>query len=300
MPCSTILTRLLFNSVVVMTVIMALTLPTKSLASSNAPSIAALDIRIVETLLAMNVAPIALTQSKTQTFSAAMLSDATDLGLLFQPNLELLSLLSPRQILMSPNLTQITDRLSGIATTVSLTPYDNEIGIAPWHRLTDFTRQLGKHIGEKNSADSLIRESEQHLQALKDRLPDNQPPLLIIRLMDHHHARVFGSNSMFQSALDQLELVNAWQGQNNHLGFTTVSLDALIDIDARLVILESPFANSPVREQFFAQGIWEHMRSLQRGDEIYLPANFIHFGALPSALSFADLLVEALDVRSEH
>ncbi|PCF94269.1 ABC transporter substrate-binding protein [Vreelandella nigrificans] len=300
MLCSTIPTRLLCNSVVVMAAIVALTLPIKSLASSNASSIAALDIRIVETLLAMNVTPIALTESKTQTFPATMLSDATELGLLFQPNLELLSLLSPRQILISPNLTQITDRLSGIATTVSLTPYDNEIRTAPWHRLTDFTRQLGKHIGEKSSAETLIRESEHHLQALKKRLPDNQPPLLIIRLMDHHHARVFGSNSMFQSALDQLELVNAWQGQSNQLGFTTVSLDALIDIDARLVVLESPFANSPVRGQFFAQGIWEHMRSLQRGDEIYLPANFIHFGALPSALSFADLLVEALDARSEH
>ncbi|PAU75302.1 ABC transporter substrate-binding protein [Halomonas salipaludis] len=300
MPCSTVSARLLFNGVVVVAIITALTLPAKSLASSNASSIAALDIRIVESLLAMNVVPKALTGSQTQNFSAAMLSDATELGLLFQPNLELLSLLSPRQILMSPNLTQITDKLSGIATTVSLTPYDNEIGIDPWHRLTDFTRQLGKYIGEKNSAENLVRESEHRLQILRDRLPSEQPPLLIIRLMDHNHARVFGSNSMFQGILEQLELTNAWKGQNNYLGFTTASLDALIDIDARLVILESPFANSPVREQFFAQGIWKHLRSLQRGDEIYLPANFIHFGALPSALSFADLLVEALDVSSDH
>ncbi|MGP9767008.1 ABC transporter substrate-binding protein [Halomonas sp. AOP13-D3-9] len=292
--------RLLFNSVVVMAIIAVLTLPIKSLASSNSSAIAALDIRIIETLVAMDIIPTSLTEPEAQSFSTPRLSGSTNLGIGFQPNLELLSQVSPQNILISPNLAQISARLSGISPLKSLTPYDNETRTDPWHQLTSFTRELGKYIDDERSAERLIRETEHHLHTLRDSLPRNQSPFLIIRLMDNRHARVFGSNSMFQSALEQLELTNAWQGESNHWGFTTVSINALIDIDARLVILESPYANSPVREQFSVRGTWQHMRSLRRGDEIYLPATFHHFGALPSALSFADLLVEALDVHSEH
>lgn len=300
MPGSTIPIRLLFNSVVAMVVIAVLTLPTKSLASSNAPSIAALDSRIVETLLAMGLSPAAFTDPGSQYFSLSSLSDSINLGLASQPNLELLSQISPQQIFISPNLAQISARLSGISSLTSLTPYSSATKTGAWHQLATFTQKLGKDIGDERSADRLIRETEHHLHTLRDSFPRNQPPLLIIRLMDHRHARVFGNGSMFQSALEQLELTNAWQGQSNHWGFTTVSIDALIDIDARLVVLESPYASSPVREQFSAQGAWQHLRSLQRGDEIYLPANFSHFGALPSARHFADLLVEALDKQNTH
>ena len=52
---------------------------------------------------------------------------------------------------------------------------------------------------------------------------------------------------------------------------------------------------SHLRAASCAQGIWGHVRSLQRGDEIYLPSTFSHFGALPSARHFAELLVEALE-----
>ncbi len=289
--------RLLFNSVVAVIIIAVLTLPTKSLASSNNSAIAALDIRIVETLVAMDIIPMYLTEPKAQYFSTSRLSGSLNLGIGFQPNLELLSQVSPQQILVSPNLAQISARLSGISSLTSLTPYNNETGTDPWHQLTSFTRELGKYIYDERSAERLIRETEQHLHALRESIPDNQPPLLIIRLMDNRHARVFGNSSMFQSALEQLELTNAWQGESNHWGFTTVSIDALIDIDARLVLLESPYANSPVREQFSTQGTWQHMRSLQRGDEIYLPATFHHFGALPSALVFSEALVEALEAQ---
>lgn len=295
-----VLNRVMLNRVVAMLIIAVLTLPTKSLASSNNSTIAALDIRIVETLVAMDIIPASLTDPEAHSFSDPRLSGATNLGIGFQPNLELLSQVSPQKILISPNLAQISAQLSSISPLKSLTPYGNEAGADSWQQLTSFTRELGTYIDAESSAERLIREAEQHLHALRESIPDNQPPLLIIRLMDNRHARVFGSNSMFQSALEQLELTNVWQGESNHWGFTTVSIDALIDIDARLVILESPYANSPVREQFSAQGTWRYMRSLRRGDELYLPAMFHHFGALPSTLSFADLLVEALDVRSEH
>ncbi|MFS8153012.1 ABC transporter substrate-binding protein [Vreelandella titanicae] len=298
MPGFTIALRLSFNSVAAMVVIAALTLPTKSLASSNAPTIAALDSRIVETLIAMELPPVAFTYPGSQYYlSNSSLSGSTNLGLASQPNLELLNQFSPQQILISPYLTQISAQLSSIAKVVSLTPYGSETSTGRWRQLTSFTRKLGKHIGDERASERLIHETKHRFQSLHDRIPRDQPPLLIISFIDHRHARVFGNNSMFQGALEQLELTNAWQGQNNHLGFTTASIDALIDIDARLIILESPYANSPVHEQFFAEGIWGYMRSLQRGDEIYLPATFSHFGALPSALVFSEALVEALEAQ---
>ena len=220
----TIPIRQLFNSVVaIMVVIVFIMLSTKSLAASNVQPIAALDSRIVETLIAMERPPVAFTYPGSQYYlSISSLSDSNDLGLASQPNLELLSQLSPQQILISPYLTQISAQLSSIAEIVSLTPYDSGKNKGRWRQLTSFTRKLGKHIGDERAADRLVHETKHRFQSLHDRIPRNQPPFLIITFIDHRHARVFGNNSMFQGALEQLELTNAWQGQNNYLGFSTI------------------------------------------------------------------------------
>ncbi len=258
------------------------------------PSIAALDSRIIETLLAMGITPVALIDPETQHFAPSQAAQAINLGMLMQPNLELLDQASPELILTSPSFMHAASRFP-TATVERLTPYSPDDEANSWQRMTRFTRNLGHLIGEDPRAEQLAQEAEADLCSLRARLSGQQtPPLLVVRLMDHHHARVFGQNSLFHGALEELGLTNAWQGPDNHWGMTLVTIDELMNIDARLVILESPYATSAIREQFTANGIWQHLPSIRRGDAIYLPATFSHFGALPSAYHFADILVEAL------
>lgn len=263
------------------------------------PSIASLDYRCTETLLSMGIVPSAVIDPETPYSTLEGAAQAINLGTIIQPNLELLDQVSPELVLTSPEFTHMAPRLSGIAKVKSLAPYSSESGASSWQRMVSFTREVGEAIGSTDLAEDMIKETESHFQSLRSRIAgDQMPPLLIVRLMDHKHARVFGSNSLFQGSLDELGLSNAWQGPESHFGITMVSIDFLVDINARLVVLESPYSSNPSREQFAVSGMWQHLSIIKRGDVIFLPSTFNHFGALPSALRFAESLVEALEEQA--
>ena len=288
----------LFRCTIIMIFAACLVLPTPCLAiaSRDLPSIASLDYRCTETLLSMGIVPSAVIDPETPYSTLEGAAQAINLGTIIQPNLELLDQVSPELVLTSPEFTHMAPRLSGIAKVKSLAPYSSESGASSWQRMVSFTREVGEAIGSTDLAEDMIKETESHFQSLRSRIAgDQMPPLLIVRLMDHKHARVFGSNSLFQGSLDELGLSNAWQGPESHFGITMVSIDFLVDINARLVVLESPYSSNPSREQFAVSGMWQHLSIIKRGDVIFLPSTFNHFGALPSALRFAESLVEALE-----
>lgn len=281
--------------IIIPTACLALSIPDLAIASRDIPSIGSLDYRCTETLLSMGIVPSAVIDPDTPYSTLEGAAQAINLGTIIQPNLELLDQVSPELVLTSPEFMHMVPRLSGIAKVKSLAPYSSESGASSWQRMISFTRRVGEAIGSTDLAEDMIKETESHFQSLRSRIAgDQMPPLLIVRLMDHKHARVFGSNSLFQGSLDQLGLSNAWQGPESHFGITMVSIDSLVDINSRLVILESPYATSSSREQFTVSGMWQHLPIIKRGDAIFLPATFNHFGALPSALGFAESLVNAL------
>lgn len=291
----------LFRCTIIMIFAACLVLPTPCLAiaSRDLPSIASLDYRCTETLLSMGIVPSAVIDPETPYSTLEGAAQAINLGTIIQPNLELLDQVSPELVLTSPEFTHMAPRLSGIAKVKSLAPYSSESGASSWQRMVSFTREVGEAIGSTDLAEDMIKETESHFQSLRSRIAgDQMPPLLIVRLMDHKHARVFGSNSLFQGSLDELGLSNAWQGPESHFGITMVSIDFLVDINARLVVLESPYSSNPSREQFAVSGMWQHLSIIKRGDVIFLPSTFNHFGALPSALRFAESLVEALEEQA--
>nr|WP_273190083.1 ABC transporter substrate-binding protein [Halomonas sp.] len=292
-----IVRMLLYRCMVIMipNACLALSIPDLAIASRDLPSIGSLDYRCTETLLSMGIVPSAVIDPDTPYSTLEGAVQAINLGTVIQPNLELLDQVSPELVMISPEFTHMAPRLSGIAKVKSLAPYSSESEANSWQRMITFTRGVGEAIGSRDLAEEMIKETESHFQLLRSRIAGDQlPPLLIVRLMDHKHARVFGNNSLFQVSLDQLGLSNAWQGPENHFGITMVSIDSLVDIDARLVILESPYSSNPSREQFAISGMWQHLPIIKRGDVIFLPATFNHFGALPSALGFAESLVNAL------
>ncbi|MDR5873371.1 ABC transporter substrate-binding protein [Vreelandella gomseomensis] len=298
MPRICIARIFLFRCMVTMILTACLALPTPGLAITprDFTSIASLDYRCTETLLSMGIVPSAVIDPDAPYSTLEGATQAINLGTIIQPNLELLDQVSPELVLISPEFTHMAPRLSGIAKVKSLAPYSPESEANSWQRMISFTRRVGEAIGSTALAEDMINETESHFQSLRSRIAADQiPPLLIVRLMDHKHARIFGNNSMFQGSLDQLGLSNAWQGSENHFGIKMVSIDSLVGISGRLVILESPYADNPNRQQFAVSGMWEYLPIAKRDDVIFLPTTFNHFGALPSALGFADALVEALE-----
>lgn len=265
--------------------------PESARAEATAP-IAVLDWTLAETLLALGVTPrgVAQIDAYHDWVGAPHMPDAvTDIGLRAQPNLELLAGLDLERILISPMFSALAPRLSHIAPVETMSIYLAEGDT--WSNLLATTRELARLTGRPAAAQELIDATREHLDQLRQRLPETSPPLLMVQFMDARHVRVFGDNSLYQVVLERLGLDNAWTGPTNRWGFSLVALEALAGIDAQLVVIE-PLPVG-VEAQLAESGLWHSLDAVRDGDVIRL-APVWSFGGLPSARRFADLLVTAL------
>lgn len=257
-----------------------------------AQAIATLDWTLAETLVGLDAAPRSVAQVSAYhgwVKEPALPGGVVDLGLRSQPNMELLAALAPERILISPMFSSLIPQLSRVAPVESLELYAP--GGDTWEQMRRLTLELGRLVERKEQAESLIRDTESHLDALGQTLPDDTPPLLVVQFMDARHVRVFGDNSLYQTVIERLGLRNAWTGPTNHWGFSLVGIEALIGIEARLVVVE-PYPVG-VEEQLAESGLWRHLPSVRDNDLITLPPAW-SFGALPSARHFAERLAAAL------
>ncbi|MBB3141509.1 iron-siderophore ABC transporter substrate-binding protein [Halomonas organivorans] len=271
----------------------ALALLCASPAMAAQPRLATLDWTVAETLVALGTPPAAVAQVDAYRawVKAPTLPDSvTDLGLRTQPNLELLASLAPSRILISPMFANLTPRLERIAPVDNLSLYSP--GRDTWTEMRELTRRVADIVERPEAATRLIETTESRLATLGERLDEGTPPLLVVQFMDARHVRVFGDNGLYQAVLDRLGITNAWSGTTNAWGFALVPIEALIGLDARLVVVE-PYP-AGVRTPLADSGLWQRLVAESRGAPLTL-APVWSFGALPSAQRFAELLVAALE-----
>ena len=258
-----------------------------------APRLATLDWTLAETLVALEAPPLAVAQVEAYhawVDKPALPATTIDLGLRSQPNLELLASLAPERILISPMFANLVPRLERIAPVESLALY--RPGRDTWTEMRELTRSLGDLVGRPEAAERLIDKTEARLETLRGRLDGVAPALVMVQFMDSRHVRVFGDNGLFQAVLDRLGLDNAWSGPTNAWGFSLVGIEALVGLEARLVVVE-PYP-AGVRDALTEGSLWGHLVEASEGAPIVLPPVW-SFGALPSAARFAELLVGALE-----
>lgn len=267
-----------------------------------------LDWTLAETLTGLGVRAIGVGQVETYRSwvdQPELPTGTRDLGLRTQPNLEQLARLAPDDILISPMLASLTPRLSSIAPVTSIPLYTPDTDT--WQTLVEATRQLGKMTHRESQAEQLIRASETYMAgvnaALHQQAAQNQQaqmPLLMVQFMDDRHVRVFGNNSLFQAVTERLGIANAWQGDTNAWGFATVSLEKLVTLKGRMVVVE-PLPPGG-REGLARNGLWQALPGVRENSgasaPLFLPPVW-SFGALPSASRFAHMLAERLLTRPD-
>lgn len=267
------------------------------LASSSAMAssgLVSIDWTLAETLVAIDASPhgVAQVDAYHDWVGEPHLSERVlDIGLRSQPNTELLAHLAPSHIFISPMFANLAPRLSRISQVDTFSLYTP--GHDTWEEAVTLTRALGEVTGRAAAAETLIEETAMRIETLRQQLPNDIAPLLIIQFMDDRHVRVFGENGLFQVVLDRLGLQNAWQGETNAWGFSLVGLEQLMELEAQLVVVE-PYPTG-VEEKLRRSSLWQHLPSVRDGTLVSLPPAW-SFGALPSASRFAKLLVDALHV----
>ncbi|WP_198666618.1 ABC transporter substrate-binding protein [Marinomonas shanghaiensis] len=255
--------------------------------------IAVIDWTQVETLLALGVQPVGAAQIADYNawVKAPEIPEGTvDLGLRTQPNLERLSELKPDQIFISPMFQSLTPQLSRIAPVNNITLYTkNNVS---WQALEAYTRTIAKDTHREDAAETLIQSARDTFVSLSTQRPVEVAPLLMVQFMDARHVRVFGNNSMYKVAADQIGLKSAWQGDTNSWGFALVSIDKLIDLKAQIVVIEPLPAG--VKQHLEQDAFWQYLVKQTGYPALTIPAVW-SFGAIPSTVRFATLLTSALN-----
>lgn len=260
--------------------------------NASANSIVAIDWTHAETLLALGVIPLGIAQK--QDYSAwvkepKIPSDVLDLGLRTQPNLELLAELAPTQIFISPMFSVLTPQLQKITKVTEIGLYKK--GDVNWQAMESMTRELAINIGVEKEAERFILQKRDEILKLKQQVPNDSPPVLIVQFMDANHLRVFGDNSLYKTAVNELGIESAWQGTTNQWGFSLAGINELVGIEAQIVVIEPlPIGTESALER---NQLWQFMIQQSSHPVLRMPAVW-SFGALPSTTRFAQLFVQSL------
>ena len=268
---------------------------------TQVPRIATVDWTIAETLLALGVTPLAVgdvSAYRAWVGEPLLPAEVVDIGLRAQPNRELLAELKPNRILISPLAAPLAPTLSRIAPVQSIALYDPQTDL--WQRLHEATLTIAALVNKTAEANVLLTDLNRDLEQMKQTLPAELPPLLVVQFIDERHVRVFGRHSLFEAVMQRLGLRNAWQGETNAWGFSVASLEQFLSIpEARLVVVD-PIPVG-VSERLQEPGLWQHLPLVQQAPVLHLPAVW-SFGGVLAARRFATLLSEALqkDARGDR
>lgn len=258
---------------------------------------AALDWALAETLIALGQPPsgvVAAADWAHFVVEPALPPKVADLGLQQELNFELLALLRPEIILISPFLAHLEPRLKRIAPTWNLSVY--EAASSPLSNRLRVTRTLAERLGVSDSAERIIAELEaRRLEAKRGLEGRGRKPLLFLSFVDNRHARVYGSNSLYGDVLAWLGLENAWRRPVGYFGFSTVGIEELATLGEVELVAIAPVPPDIARALSISP-LWTELPLVRAGTHGVLPPVFM-FGALPSADRLMRLLVPYLQRR---
>lgn len=279
----------------ILTGVAACLLAPASTRAAGSLRLAAIDWAMFETSVAIGVMPVAATeliQFRKDAIDPAIPHEVVDLGLRGSPNFELLHLLEPDLILISPFYTRHEGLLRNIAPVLSLPFYIR--GEPPFEKALQAVSALGVRLGRNQQADDVRAQAVSQLDSMRKallRFADR--PFYLVNIGDARHVRVFGSDSMFGDVLGRLGLVNAWNDRSRFTFAAPVPIENLAAVpDARIVVV----SEIPVEARQGLRGsrIWNALHPVREGRVLMLD-NVNPYGGLIAGMRFANLLARRLE-----
>lgn len=259
------------------------------------PRIATVDWTLAETLLSLDVVPVAVAQVRDYQAwvgEPALPDSVVDLGLRAQPHRELVASLDLDRFLLSPLYQAIEPTITRIVPVSTLATYTSDGAL--WDNLLDTTRRLGGLTGREATAERVIREHRQRIDSTRETLPGNLPPLLVVQFIDDRHVRVYGDGSLYNMVMTRIGLENGWEGSTNLWGYATVGIEELTAPGYLVIVNPMPMG---VSDGLDTNQLWQSLPAVRHEQVLQLPAVW-SFGGLPSAARFAEQLGQAL-VRNQ-
>lgn len=274
-------------------------LPLQGRAGTRPQRIATVDWVVLETLLALEVTPVAATellQFREVAVEPAVPAGVADLGLRGVINFEMLRLVRPELIFSSNFYRASEPRMRLIAPVESFTIYAP--GTRPFSAAEAMTQAIGQRLRITETARRYVAATYAEFADLRGRLVGRgERPVIPINLGDARHFRVFGADSMFGEALARLGLANGWTEPTSYSAMAPVGLEALARLPEAWIALIPPIPPDalPILSR---SAFWNALPNVRDGRVLTL--DLINpFGGLPAARRFARLLVAAIE-RAGH
>jgi iron complex transport system substrate-binding protein len=268
-------------------------LPLFAAQGSRPVAAVSLDWGLSETLFAMGLAPLgaSLLRDFARTpGQPAVPGRVVDVGLSSAPNLELLQTLRPDVLLLQSWQEPLRPTLERIAPVQTFTLYTGDGH--PLQRSFACARQLGDVLDIPQAGEQYAQSCRARLHELRESLaPWRGQDICLLQQIDGHHLSVFARGGLFHDVLEYLGLRNAWQAPADLLwGGSQIELAQLAELDADRVLVINGQEDG---DTLYGSALWQQLPFVAAGKASFLP--FVWgFGALPSALRFAELLNQAL------
>ncbi|RWX81861.1 ABC transporter substrate-binding protein [Neorhizobium lilium] len=268
-------------------------LPVPATAEPENPRIAVLDWGWAESLLAVELRPLAVAEAplyRDRVVVPALPEGTIDLGLRSWPNMELLRALKPDLILSQAGYGVSPERLIEIAPTLALPLYSG--ARQPLQAAENALKEIAARTGRDEIVKRYLDNSSSRLDAIaRDARNYDGRPLLIIKFTDDRLVDVYGAGGLFDDVLKRIGIANAWDGPTNNWGFATTGLEAVARYpEARLIIIEPGPPGS-----FLQSALWQALPAVRHGRVSMIPPTWV-FGAFPSAMRFAEILRRGLGI----
>jgi ABC-type Fe3+-hydroxamate transport system substrate-binding protein len=267
--------------------------------------IVVLDWGLTEMVLSIGVVPVGIANTRDfrRNFTACDVpASVVDLGLMFQPNMELLFALKPDLIVISPAHASLQAALERVAPTVTLGRYRSSE--APYSAARAETLQLAHLLGCEARAETLLAQADTALDRARTALAAlpgasavggaKGRPLYMVNFIDEAHVRMFGPNSFYGELMTTLGLQNAVRSG----AFSTTGFDVLGNVPDATLLYMKPLAPSVVN-MMKTSPLWHAMPFKNDGRMMGLP-RVPPDGCLLSAMLFARALVDAFEQTSER
>lgn len=257
-----------------------------------------LDWMLTESLLLLGIIPVAVANPDgfRQVFHAVTLpASVTDVGLIYQPNLELLTLLRPELIIITPAHAAIAPLLQHIAPTLTVGDVGS-CGQYSFAQACTALMTLGRFFNRSATAQAVIFKAQQLFGAVrKDMalLPGSaQRKVFIVQFIDEAFIRLAGADCLYGDILARIGITNACQAPTPLSGFVTTGYDALYAEPEALLIAFSPLPIT-VQQMLSKNPVWQALPFRQQGHHLFIPPAPTN-GGVASAMSFADELACAM------
>jgi ferric hydroxamate transport system substrate-binding protein len=264
---------------------------------ATAPRVVTLDGLFTETLLALDLVPVATANRplyEKLTARPPLPASVEDLGPLQEPNLEYLKLLAPDLIVAATWQAQTQPALARIAPVAA---YPIVAGaLDPLENLRAVTRGLAERVGLRPGAEALIEATERAIETARAALAGRtRRPVTICRLReDGRQVALFGSRSTVGAVAARLGLVNAYTGRQSGAGTASAGIEDLAATPEAIVVhFDRGAETARALARLAPSPIWRALPAVRAGRVLAMPV--VHpNGGLPSAARFAAQLAAML------